>query len=93
VQTWNPSYSGSEDQEDHGWRPAWTKSYCASIRVNGKVRPAETAPGMGREHKGGGGGSQFSYDDSAMTYCKNFVNVVMYPQQNNKMLARSHLNQ
>jgi hypothetical protein len=27
AHTCNPSYSGSRDQKDHGWKPVWTKKF------------------------------------------------------------------
>jgi hypothetical protein len=48
---------------------------------NGKMRPAETIPGMG----GGGVRENDREGESSMIYCKNFiVNVTMYLQYNNE---------
>jgi hypothetical protein len=54
---------------------------------NGKMRPAEIIPGIGevgiKENDGG--------LNSAKIYCKNFVNVTMYPQYNNNKKEKKTL--
>jgi hypothetical protein len=46
VNAYNPSYSGGRDQEDHGWRPAWTKCSQDSISINDRVQScAPVSPG------------------------------------------------
>jgi hypothetical protein len=48
--------------------------------VDGKMRPVETIPSMGgRGIKENNSGREFNYD-----IFKIFVNVIMYPQYNNK---------
>jgi hypothetical protein len=48
--------------------------------TNDKMRPVETIPGIG----GGGQRRMMEGINSAVFYCKNFVNVILYPQNNNK---------
>jgi hypothetical protein len=46
---------------------------------NGKMRPVDTIPGIGNMDKGEYGGMNLT-----KIYCKNFVNVTVYSQHNNK---------
>jgi hypothetical protein len=53
--------------------------------VNGKMRLAETVPGMeGGELKENVGGGEVNYDKILRT----FINVTMYPQHNNKKIKK-----
>jgi hypothetical protein len=51
---------------------------------NGKMRPVESIPGIGR----GRIRRMMEEGTSTMIYCKNFVNVTMYPQYNINMIIK-----
>jgi hypothetical protein len=63
--------------------------YCAHVCVNGKMRPAETVPGMGGgEMKESDGGGEFSYDVLEV-FVGSFVSNTVYPPHNNKKNAKT----
>jgi hypothetical protein len=76
----------SKDMEKGCGRWIWCK-YCVSMYVNGKERPVETIPGMGRweiKENDGGGWIQVCY---IWYILRTFVNATMHPQHNNKTIT------
>jgi hypothetical protein len=53
---------------------------------NGRIRPAETIPGMGGKEKDGGGEFNYGY------IVRTAVHVTMYPQYNNKKRKKKNFN-
>jgi hypothetical protein len=50
----DPSFSKGRDQEDHGWRSAWAKSYQDPISINKLSMVVQTViPGMQELQVGG----------------------------------------
>jgi hypothetical protein len=63
--------SGSREEVGKGHGRVNTVHICAQMCVNGKMRPVETVPGMGRgEKKENGRRIEFKYD--TLIYCNNF---------------------
>jgi hypothetical protein len=59
---------------------------------NGKMRPAEIIPGIGEVGIGEVGIKENDGGlNSTKIFCKNFVNVTMYPQYNNNKKEKKHL--